>query len=496
MEEGFVFRSRAMLVGAMLLTLLLVFGVSNAPLAAQGPAPEEGVQARQWKGTRPSDPLALSGGMSNEPCVDGMAGGMFACQGIDLLAWIPLEELGATENPSGNNGNDIWGWTDPESGTEYVLIGHSSGSTFVDISDPINPVVVGVLPPNAPYSFNHLWGDMKVYENTMYHTAEADNEGVQVFDLTQLRDATPGTTFAQTALYDQLGNAHNIALNTETGFAYAVGAGYDGADVCTAGGGQGGLHMIDVSDPLNPTLAGCFYEDGYTHDTQCVIYTGPDADYQGQELCFAANEDTVTVVDVTDKANPLLISRQGYDTSAYVHQGWLTEDQRYFLQDDELDEYYGNVPGTTTYIWDMLDLDNPVLIGTYDPGINSIDHNLFIVGNLAYEANYTSGLRVLDISDVANANLTEIAYFDTFPEGDFVDFGGAWGNYPFFESGVIAVSDFNRGLFLLRLNSEVTAVTVDGLAAGSAGVGLLPLALAGGLLTVVLGAGLLRRKQA
>ena len=41
---------------------------------------------------------------------------------------------------------------------------------------------------------------------------------------------------------------------------------------------------MDVSDPLNPTFAGCFGDDGYVHDAQCTIYTGPDTEHQGKEV--------------------------------------------------------------------------------------------------------------------------------------------------------------------------------------------------------------------
>jgi choice-of-anchor B domain-containing protein len=106
---------------------------------------------------------------------------------------------------------------------------------------------------------------------------------------------SPPVTFANTAHYDDFGSAHNIAINEDSGFAYAIGTG-----TCS-----GGLHM--VQNPASPTNAGCYSGDGYTHDTQCVIYNGPDADYQGAEVCFSSNEDTLTIVDVSNKAAPDLI---------------------------------------------------------------------------------------------------------------------------------------------------------------------------------------------
>jgi choice-of-anchor B domain-containing protein len=190
-------------------------------------------------------------------------------------------------------------------------------------------------------------------------------------------------------------------------------------------------------------------EDGYTHDTQCVNYSGPDERFSGQEICFSSNEDTVTIVNVTDKDAPVQLSRTGYDSAAYTHQGWLTPDQRYLIVDDELDEQEQGGQ-TKTYIFDVGQLDNPRLVGVYDGVAESIDHNLYTVGNRVFQANYRSGLRVLDSSGVADGTLSEVGFFDVYPPDDEPEFNGAWSNYPYFGSGVVVVSGIEQGLFVLR----------------------------------------------
>jgi choice-of-anchor B domain-containing protein len=238
---------------------------------------------------------------------------------------------------------------------------------------------------------------------------------------------------------EMLGSAHNVAINEETGFAYIV-----GSSTCNAG-----LHIADLRNASRPRFAGCFGSDGYTHDAQCVVYRGPDSAWAGSEVCFAANEDTITFVDVTTKSRPRQISRTGYPGAAYTHQGWLTEDHRHFLVNDELDEMRAG-HGSRTYIWDVTDLDAPRLLGTHTLPSTAIDHNLFIRGNRAYLANYTSGLRVLDLSEVAAGRLREVGYFDIVPAHDATEFDGAWSNYPFFASGTVLVSGIRQGLFLLH----------------------------------------------
>ena len=268
--------------------------------------------------------------------------------------------------------------------------------------------------------------------------------------------STPPVTFTSDAHYGTFGDAHNIAINEDTGFAYAV-----GANACSRG-----LHMIDIADPLNPAFAGCFGADGYTHDVQCVVYTGPDVTYQGMEICFASNEDTLTIVDVTDKSRPRQLARQGYARSAYTHQTWLTEDHRHLLMGDELDELQFNLK-TRTRIWDVTDLEKPFRASNYVAATLSPDHNQYVVGKHVYQSNYRAGLRILDMGCGARPKLHEIAYFDVYPQSNNRSFSGAWSNYPFFESGKVIVSSIAEGLFVLRPELPCTDDTPPEVAAGA-----------------------------
>lgn len=397
-------------------------------------------------------------------CIDGMAENTYRCENVDLLAHIPVDDLLVEPLEDGLALNDIWGWTDPETGIEYALVGLNDGVTFVDLTNPAKPVVVGKLKETAGVSrkssnqsagatLHHegksSWRDMKVYRNYMYVVSDAQPHGLQVFDLTRLRDVTdPPAMFSEDALYEEFGNAHNIAINQETGFAYVTGSNTYG----------GGLHIINIQNPLDPQFAG-FHSDslagldstGYVHDTQCVVYKGPDEDYQGDEICMNSSETHLVIADVTDKQNTETIARSSYKGNQYAHQGWLTEDQKYFLLDDELDELHSG-GNTRTYIWDVQDLDNPELINIHEAEAGTIDHNQYVKGIYVYQANYTSGLRIYSLENVASGQLEEIASFDTFPNNNRAEFNGAWSNYPYFDSGVVVVSDMNNGLFILFPN--------------------------------------------
>lgn len=360
----------------------------------------------------------------------GGAADIYPCNNVDLLAYLPMASIG------GGAGTDGWGWTDPLDGKEYVLTGRSTGTSFLDVSDPANPVYLGDLPT---HTVNSDWRDMKVYADHAFIVSEASGHGMQVFDLTQLRSVVnPPVTFSTTAHYAGFTNAHNIAINSDSGFAYAV-----GTNTCGAG-----LHMVDISTPGAPVSAGCYAGDGYTHDVQCVVYAGLDTAHSGKEICLASNEDTLTVIDVTNKAAPVQLSRSPYVGSGYSHQGWLTDDHRYFLMDDELDER-NNAHNTRTYVWDMADLDAPVVAGSHTADVGAIDHNLYVVGDLVYQANYRAGLRILKVEDLAAADLCELGYFDVYPADDAAEFNGAWNVYPFFASGLVAINAI-EGLALVR----------------------------------------------
>lgn len=381
--------------------------------------------------------------MTDVRCEDGMAE-IFACHKVDLASFVPLAELGGSIWA-----NDVWGWTDPETDREYALVRLYEGTAFVDITDPYDPTYLGNLPTVVPGNGGNIWGDLKTSGNHVFIGSEAAGHGVQVFDLTRLRGVTEPREWTMDAHITDFGQSHNIAINEDSETLYVIGA-VRGVTAPGCSDVDGGPIMYDISDPEAPQFIGCYGGDGYTHDIQCVEYAGPDADHTGREICIASNEDTVTVLDVTDKSAVEQLARVGYDTSAYTHQGWLTEDHAYFLLGDELDELAETVDGTTTYVWDLNDLDNPELIGMDNDGNPSIDHNIFIKDGLAYQSNYTSGLRINDTFQVDQGRLTERGFFDVYPADDHTGFAGTWGNYPFFDSGTVVVSGVEEGLFVLR----------------------------------------------
>ncbi|MDH3297279.1 MAG: choice-of-anchor B family protein [Gemmatimonadota bacterium] len=380
-------------------------------------------------------------------CEEGEAD-MWGCEGVDLVSFLPVSQIGGAP---GIGLNDMWGWYDEETGKEYALVGRNDGTSFIDVTDPSYPIYLGDLPKTEQARIS-VWRDIKVYRNHAYIVSDgAGDHGMQVFDLTRLRGLTEPQMFEPDFLYTGIASSHNIVMNEETGFAYAVGA---------SGGGEtcgGGLHMIDVRNPKTPVFAGCFSDGvtgrrgtGYSHDAQCVSYIGPDPDYQGREICIGSNETALSFADVTDKENPVSISTVTYPNVAYTHQGWFSEDQTLFFSNDEGDEPQGLVETTRTLVWDVSDLDDPVLLTEYFATTTETDHNLYILDDLMYESNYGAGLRIIDISDPDNIH--EVGFFDTDP-----DLGccGSWSNYPYFRSGAIGVTGGRGGFFMVKKHEDM-----------------------------------------
>jgi choice-of-anchor B domain-containing protein len=334
-------------------------------------------------------------------------------------------------------------------------VGRLDATAFVEVTNPAAPVYLGELPLHQGAQPN-LWREIKVYKNHAYIVSDgAGPHGMQIFDLTQLRDVkNPPLTFKETAHYDKIHSAHNIVIDEESGFAYTVGNSM-GGETC-----GGALHIIDIRDPVRPAFVGCFADTttgmartGYTHDAQCVVYRGPDTRYAGRQICFNSSETALGIADVTDKKNPQRVSTVTYPNVAYAHQGWLSEDHRYFFLNDEGDELSGTVPRTRTLVFDVSDLDDPVVAKEFLGTTSATDHNLYVKGRYMYQSNYVAGLRVIDVSDPKNPS--EVGHLDTVPFGEDVPgFAGTWSNYPFFKNGAIGVVSMREGLFLVRYRPQ------------------------------------------
>lgn len=406
-----------------------------------------------------STAAALGGG--RVACTGGMAG-VYPCDSVDLLSSLPLSAIGAENDTV--MGNDHWGWTDPQTNRNYVVFGLTNGTSFIDITDPENPVYLGKLPTHEGES---VYRDVKIYQDTAYIVADnLPSHGMQIFDLTELRNvANPPVAFSETAHYAGMGAVHSLWIDEESATLFGI-LRADGPE-CDAG-----MQIMDIQNPTAPALLGCLDEgEAPISYTECMVYEGPDHDYHGREICFLASDDNVSIADVTNPAAPVIIERFTYPGIMRAHQGSATEDLHYWLLADMHDEmHHGH--DIRTHVFDIQDLDNPAVTGYYQLDKPAMDHSLFIVGDYAYEANARAGMEILDISLLPNLNTVKAGYFDVDPDSDSPTMNGAWSVYPFWDNNIVTISDTDRGLFVTQFVSTPTDVSLTAFAGREAGGGL------------------------
>ncbi|MGH2753537.1 MAG: choice-of-anchor B family protein, partial [Actinomycetota bacterium] len=285
-----------------------------------------------------------------------------------------------------------------------------------------------------------IWQEIEIYKDHAFVVCDLSPCNLQIFDLTRLRGVEAEQPWTPDSVFP-IPNAHSIDHNPETGHLFVNGS-------LAIGGGT--PVILDITTPKTPVPIGAIADDGYTHDSLCRTYRGPDKDFKGGEICFNFNEDTITVYDVRDPAAPVQLSRVTYDNASYVHSGALTNDHSYLISTDEGDEADHGLR-STLYIWDVRKLSDPKLIGTYVARSGAIDHNVYSgKGDALFHASYTNGFRILDMSKASQGELREVAYFDIMPEADGPDFDGSWAAYPYLPSGNVLVGGMGQGLFIVK----------------------------------------------
>jgi choice-of-anchor B domain-containing protein len=391
------------------------------------------------------------------PCVSNISAG-FACQSVSLHSHLSLQDL----TPAGSSGADVWGFTDLNTGREYAFMGLRTGVAVVDITNPDVPEQV-----DSESGSSTTWREIKVHQvydasaarwrAYAYVTADNISDFMMILDLSGL----PNGMERVTTTLDYRA-AHNVSL-VNSDYTYGIAQTADGPQLAISGANanNGNYRLYSLQNPVSPQLLKVSTA-GYAHD----LASFPITDARKNTQCFNAasrpfcqvlsdfNENTLDLWDVTDPSAAQLLVSQPYTNASYVHSGWWTEDGRYLLVHDELDEQNFGL-NTTVRVFDVANLRAPALAGSWVGPTRAIDHNGYVRGNRYYMSNYSEGLTVLDISDPRTPS--RVGYFDTYPASAQTSFVGAWGVYPFFASGTIIIGDINTGLYVLKNETLGTA---------------------------------------
>lgn len=308
------------------------------------------------------------------------------------------------------NMSNVWGWTDPD-GDEYVIAGTYDGTSLVDITDPTTPVELQFIDGD-----NSTWRQIATWDDYAYVVNETGG-GLLCIDLSSL----PGTcdyNFSDGGI--GLVTSHQVWAD-ENGVVYVFGSNlYGGATI-----------MLDATtDPLDPTFLG-------TTDTWYVHHGYARGDTLWESNIY---EGFFSVWDISDKESPELLATHT-TPGLFTHNVVLNDAGNYLFSTDE-------ITNGSLGAYDVSDLSDIQYLGEFraTPGTTSIPHYAWTKGQYVTTAWYRDGLV---ITDVSNPNyMIKTGWYDTSPfSGD--GFNGAWGVYPYFESGIIAVTDIEEGLFLL-----------------------------------------------
>jgi len=398
----------------------------------------------------------LKTSVSFQPCTGGTAGSL-ACDKVDLLSHVAL---GSSVSARPSQGADVWGFVDLNSNREYAFVGYNIGTAVFDVTAASNPREIGFIDGQ-----NTSWRDIKVYQywNSItqrfdayaYVTTDGSGDGLFVVDLTGLPQRVARVNYAS-----DFTAAHNVfATNADYGTGLSMTG--DAPSLIIAGSNRansaGQYRSYSLANPRSPQFETMPSSgiSGYMHDAASMVITDSRKDSQCVnaaaspycEILFDFNVRTVDIWDITDPSDPELLSSPTYPDAEYIHSGWWTEDKQFLIVHDELDEIRPNSVSTTIVrVFSLADLTAPTLAGTWNGGTAEVDHNGFTRGNRYYMSNYSRGLSILDITDPTSPSLA--GFLDTYP-GQALNTIGAWGAYPFFHSGNIAVSDINSGFYMV-----------------------------------------------
>jgi len=340
--------------------------------------------------------------------------GLFANSNISLLG-----SLSYTQEIS-----DVWGYTD-ELGNEYALVGANRGFSIVDVTDPSAPNEIFY-----ESGYKSTWRDIKVYNDHAYITNET-NGGLLIVDMSPLPQNTTlsvDTFFGNNYIFTK---AHNIWID-ENGIAYIFGA----------NNGNGGAIILDLNqNPKSPVELGQL-DNFYLHD----------GFVRGDTLWGSAiYEGLQVIMDVSDKTNLKLLT--SFETpGTFAHNCWPSNNGKYVYTTDEIS---GGYIGS----YDVSDFSNPIEIDKFRIAslTEPIPHNTFVVDNLLITSYYSEGLHILDAT--YPQGLVEVGDYDSSPL--YTDgFHGAWGVYPYFDSGKILIADIEEGLFIFQPNVQTPAFLI------------------------------------
>ncbi len=323
--------------------------------------------------------------------------------------------------------NEAWGfWVN---GHEYGVIGSTSGTHIIDVTDPKNLferyLIKGAF--NGPDVIHRDYDDYRCY---LYAVCDEGSSSLQIIDISNLPDTA-------IVVYDSrefMTRVHNIFIDIPKARLYTCAE--DGKD------GFFALGLYDIIDPEKPKFIGHYNKFGDI--TAAHVH---DAYARNDTVYLNCGPSGFAIMDFHDPSNPkpiLTLKPNEYPNSGYNHSGWLTPNGKTYVMADENH-------GLPLKVFDLTDIVNGKVVSLLYPAKDTaiaIPHNPLVSCNYAYVSYYYDGLQVYNIKNPSKPVLE--AFYPTSNLRNNLSYKGSWGNYPYLPSGNIVIADMQNGLFVVE----------------------------------------------
>jgi choice-of-anchor B domain-containing protein len=353
--------------------------------------------------------------------------------------------LGQWNNPSqpaepvyGIKYQGVCAWADTSNGREYAIIGTSTGTEFVDVTVPTNPVACDYVP--AVHG-NLIWHEIKTWHQYAYIVSDdGGGNSFIIADLSYLPDSVhvvrnDNTLFQRCHTVYVDGNylyGGSVTLSNSTLYAMAV---YDLA-----------------ADPINPPMLRTLNQDYPSISSVHDMFVRNDTVYAS---CGYDGLRIYKFNSTTNQHFTELAVLTNYPESGYNHSSFLTQDGNTLIFMDEVPT------GKGIKSLDVSNLGNLTINQVFRSHQDNTPHNPYILGNdILVAANYTDGIQIFNISNPSMCLLA--GYFDTdtlingpvYPTGGSA-YHGCWGADPFLPSGNLIAADMQNGLYVLDISQAI-----------------------------------------
>jgi choice-of-anchor B domain-containing protein len=355
-----------------------------------------------------------------------------------------LSHLDPEKDNTGSDGrkySGCWGWAQTNKNKEYAIVGTSSQTYFVDVTNPSNPVISDSVKAKKT---GCTWREIKTYQNYCYMVSDDNSpNSFQIVDMQYLPDSVhivhDGTTYFE--------RSHTIFVDNDKLYCGSV------HDV--GGTNYSTMRVYSLATPTAPVLIRKLEQDVNTSIIDVVhdMYVRNDTiyascGYKGLQILKLTASNTFS----------LMQSFSGYSFSGYNHSSWQTDDRKTMVFTDE-------VPASLPIkVVDVSDFNNLTVLKTINSHSLATPHNPYIIGNnWCWVSAYQDGLYLYDISNPANTSA--YGYFDTYPEHGVNDnfstsaYRGNWGAYPYLPSKIIIACDMQNGIFILEGDNTYKSTT-------------------------------------